>query len=200
MIAATLGALAIVASPPGLGILNDGPDAPVIEETATVNFDVDFEDRLKWLQTDDDVVDAATGQSRAGIGAPVPAQFALYEPSTAQLIVWVVAQLLGPIVVFAGLWLVLGIVRSAQIGNPFTTENEQRLWRLATLVAVGGTVIGLAGDFARNFVLQRSAAADMFEIEATFSFFPIVLGMAIGVLAGVWRLGVNMSDDIAATI
>lgn len=200
LISAALGALVIVASPPGLGLLNDGPDAPVIEETATINFDVDFDGRLEWLQTDEDVVDAATARSRAGIGAPVTAHFALYEPSKAKRLVWVVVHLLGPIAVAAGLWLVLGIVRSAQNGNPFTTENEQRLWRLATLVAVGGTVVGLAGDFARNFALQRSAAADMFEIEATFSFLPIILGMAIGVLAGVWRLGVTMSDDIAATI
>lgn len=200
LIAAAIGALAIIASPPGFGLLSDGPDAPIIESGATVAFEVDFGDRLEWKQTDDDVVDAATGQSRAGIGAPVTARFALYEPSTEKRAIWLVAQLFGPITVFAGLWLVLGIVRSAQRGNPFTTENEVRLWRLATLVAVGGTIVGLAGDLARNFVLQRSAAADLFQIEATFSFLPIVLGMAIGVLAGVWRLGVGMSDDIAATI
>lgn len=200
LIAAAIGAVAIIASPPGLGLLSDGPEAPVIETSATVAFDVDFGDRLGWKQTDDAVVDAATGQSRAGIGDPVTARFALYEPSTAKRILWLVANLLGPITVFAGLWLVLGIVRSAQSGNPFTVANEQRLWRLATLVAVGGTIVEIVGDLARNFVLQRSAAADLFQIEATFSFLPIVLGLAIGVLAGVWRLGVGMSDDIAATI
>lgn len=200
LIAAAIGALAIIASPPGLGLLSDGPEAPVIETGATVAFDIDFGDRLAWTQTDDDIVDAATGQSRAGVGAPVTARFALYAPSTAKRAVWLVAQLLGPITVFAGLWLVLGIVRSAKRGNPFTTENELRLWRLATLVAVGGTIVGIVGDLARNFVLQRSAAADLFAIEATLSLLPIVLGMAIGVLAGVWRLGVRMSDDIAATI
>lgn len=55
-------------------------------------------------------------------------------------------------------------------------------------------------DLARVFVLQRSATADMFELGLTLNFLPIVLGMAIGVLAGVRRLGIGMSDDIAATI
>ncbi|MEJ7801308.1 MAG: DUF2975 domain-containing protein, partial [Ilumatobacter sp.] len=133
------------------------------------------------------------------MGAPVTAQFALFESSTAMRVVWVVAQLLGPILVFAGLWLVLGIVRSTRDGHPFTTANERRLWRLASLVAIGGTIATLAGEFARTLVLQRSAAADMTAIEATFSFLPIVVGIAIAVLAGIWRLGIGLSDDIPGT-
>ena len=197
MAAAAIGAAAIIAAPSGLGWIGDGPP---IAADASVAFDVDFGETLTWVETDNGPVDAATGGSRAGIGDPVTARFSLYEPSTALRVMWTVVHLLGPLVVFGGLWLVLGVVRSTRSGHPFTVENERRLWSLATLVAVGGTVVAASNDVARNVALQRSAASDLFQMEATFSFLPIVIGIAIGVLAGVWRLGVGMSDDIAGTI
>ena len=134
------------------------------------------------------------------IGVPVSVHFEIDDPSTASRIVWVAALVIDPIVGVLALWLALGIVRSTRTGQPFTESNERRLWTLASVVAIGGTVASMADDFARTFALQRSDVADLFVIEATLSLLPILAGLAIAVLAGVWRIGVNMSDDLTGTI
>jgi hypothetical protein len=196
LVAAGLGAAAIVAGPAGFGWFGG---EPAISGDATVVDDLEIGARLT------DALDAVAADSTSAgdaldIEVPFSVHFEIDDPSTASRIVWVAALVIDPIVGVLGLWLVLGIVRSTRTGQPFTEANERRLWTLASVVAIGGTVASVADDFARTFALQRSNLADLFVIEATISFLPILAGLAIAVLAGVWRIGVNMSDDLTGTI
>ena len=202
LVGAGLGAAAIVAGPAGFGWFGG---EPAISGDATVVDDLDDLDDLDVGARLTDTLDAVAADSMStgdaiDIEVPVSVHFEIDDPSTASRIVWVGAHVIDPIVGVLALWLVLGIVRSTRTGQPFTEANERRLWTLASVVAIGGTVASLADDFARTFALQRSNLADLFVIEATLSLLPILAGLAIAVLAGVWRIGVNMSDDLTGTI
>lgn len=195
LVIACLSAAAIVAGPAGFGWFGD---EPAISGDATVeelHVDARLNTTLRVLATES----TSTGDAIA-IETPASVHFEIDDPSTVSRVVWVGATVIGPLVAAVGLWLVLGIVRSTRTGQPFTQSNERRLWTLASVVAIGGTVASMAGDFARTFVLQRSELADFFAIEATLSFLPILAGITIGVLAGVWRIGVSMSHDLTGTI
>jgi hypothetical protein len=54
--------------------------------------------------------------------------------------------------------------------------------------------------FASMLMIQRSAAADLAPIEFSVSFLPLVIGIGVAVLAGVWQVGVGLRDDVEGTI
>lgn len=179
---------------------NVGGGDKVMAVPGQIDFPVDFGDRLSWIDTEDGTRDAATGQAPVELGGPVTAQLTFWSPTTSQRVAWAVRELLGPILTIAGVWLVFGIVRSARRGDPFTGDNERRLWSLAVLVAVGGTLYSMVVGFTTMLLIQRSAAADMFVTAATVSFLPLVMGALLAMLALVWRIGVGLRDDVEGTI
>lgn len=165
-----------------------------------VDFPVNFGDRLSWIDTEDGTRDAATGQAPVELGGPVTAQLSFWAPTASQRAAWTIRELLGPAMTIAGVWLVFGIVRSARRGDPFTADNERRLWSLAALVAVGGILYSMVIGFTTMLLIQRSAAADLFVTTATISLLPLVMGALLAMLALVWRIGVGLRDDVEGTI
>lgn len=172
----------------------------VMNVRGEVNFPIDFGDRLSWIDTDDGTRDAATGQAPVELGGPVEVQLSFWDPTASQRTIWAIGQVLAPLLVGAGIWLVFQIIRSTRRGDPFTATNEQRLWSLALLVGVGGTAYQLIAGFIRMLLIQRSAAADLFAVTATISFLPLVFGLLIALLAAVWRIGIDLREDVEATI
>ena len=162
---------------------------------------VDLGDRLNTVAYDDGVVvDKATGQAPVGIGEPVVAQFTFNEPSVSQRVIWAVWHGTGSLLVMAGLWLVLLIVRSAKVGDPFARVNVNRLWGLAAIVAFGGVGYSWLSGFASMLMVQRSAAADLAVIQFEMELSPLLFGLVVAVLAGVWNIGVEMRDDLDGTV
>jgi len=53
---------------------------------------------------------------------------------------------------------------------------------------------------AATLMIQRSAAADLAPIQFTIEFLPLLLGLVVAVLAGVWQIGVEMRDDVAGMV
>ena len=172
----------------------------VMSVRGEIDFPVDFGDRLTWVDTDDGTRDAATGQAPVELGGPVEVALSFWDPTPSQRSIWAIGQVLAPVLVAAGIWLVYQIVRSARRDDPFTTANEHRLWSLAALVGVGGMAYQLVSGFVNMLLIQRSAAADMFAMTATISFLPVVFGLLIALLAAVWRIGVELREDVEATI
>ena len=196
MIFGVLSIGAVLIDKPALGLYGD--TSPFVDAEPT--FPVDFGDTLTTLATDDDIVDAATAQAPVELGKPVSARFTFVDPRPGQRAIWVIWQVAGPLLILACLWLVYRIVRSARVGNPFVERNERRLWALAVLIAGGGFVYSLFTGAVETLLLQRSAAADLTEIQFTVSFLPIIVGLGVAVLASVWHVGIGLQDDVAGTI
>ncbi len=91
-------------------------------------------------------------------------------------------------------------MRSSRTGDPFVTANTRRLWALAFVIAVGGTGYSLLSGAAETLLIQRSAAADQIDLSFTVSFLPIIIGIGVAVLASVWKVGVELRDDVDGMI
>lgn len=197
MIFMALGALRAVLDRPGLGIYGD--TLPSVEAQLANTPEIDG--RYPTIVTDDgEVVDAATAQAPVQLGEPVSARLTLLDPTPSQRAIWVLWTATGPLLALAGTWLIFAIVREAANGDPFIAVNEQRLWTLAAVIAVGGTAFSLFSGAARTLLIQRSAAADDFEISFSVSFLPIVVGIGVAVLASVWHVGVGLRDDVEGMV
>ncbi len=204
--AATLQIILVLTGPYVLDIRPSGVNIfgtdSVMSARGVVDFPIDFGDRLTWVDTPDGTRDAATGMAPVELGGPVEIELSFWDPTASQRTIWAIGQILAPLLVAAGIWLVFQIVRSTRRGDPFTAANEKRLWTLALLVGVGvgGTAYQLIAEFGRMLLIQRSAAADLFTITATISFLPLVFGLLIALLAAVWRLGIELREDAEGTI
>lgn len=202
--AAALQIVLVVAGPYVLDILPGGlsifDSDQLMSTRGEVDFPVDFGDRLTTIETESGTRDSATLQAPVELGGPIEVELTFLDPTASQKTIWAIGQLVGPALVIAGIWLVFQILRSMRQGDPFTTPNEHRLWLLALVVGGGGTAYQLIDDFVRMLLIQRSAAADLFARTATISFLPLVLGLLIALLAAVWRIGIDLREDVEATI
>lgn len=163
-------------------------------------FPVDFGDRLAWTDTAGGTRDAATGLEPVELGGPVEAELSFWNPTRSQRASWAAAETFGPLLALAGIWTVYGLVHSTRVGDPFTTENEHRLWLLAGIVAIGGTLDGLVTGVVDTLLIEHSAAADLVRASSELSAFPIAVGLLLAMLALVWRIGIRMREDLEGTI
>lgn len=163
-------------------------------------FPIDFGDRLAWIDTEDGTRDAATGLAPVELSGPVEAELTFWSPTNSQRVVWAVGQLFAPMLTSVGIWVLFRLIRSMRSGDPFTNANERRLWLLAGVIGIGGTLNSMVKAFTDLLLIQRSAAADMFEVSATVSFLPLILGLVIALLAFVWRIGITMGEELEGTI
>ncbi len=196
MIFGVLSIGAVVLDRPALGIYGDG--RPFVD--AQPAFPVGFGGRLKTITNDGKVIDQATSQAPVSIGKPITARFTFDDPSPKERMIWVIWQVTGPLLVLAGLWLLYSIVRSARLGNPFVARNERRLWKLAVLIAAGGTGYSMFSGVAGSLLIEPSAAGGLTELVFTVSFLPLIAGLGVAVLASVWHVGIGLQDDVAGTI
>ena len=192
-----LGVISIAIGPNGLGLVSGGwIDGEVMSVDAELDFPVDFGDRLEWVEAAQGTVDAATGLPPVEFAGPVTAQLLFWSPTTAQRTAWVLWKIAGPLLGIAGAALVLRMTRDARNGDPFSPANETRLWKLAFLVAIGGSVVSWVGAAVRAWLIESSAAADSVTLTFTLVFSPIIVGIGIALLASVWRVGVGLREDV----
>ncbi len=196
MIFMAVGVVGALVDKPGLDLY--GTTQPSVD--ADVSSIVDVSGLFPTTQTDDDLVDAATSQAPVRLGDPVTAQLTFLDPTTSQRVVWVIWNVAEPLLALIGTWLVFAIVRSSRNGDPFVAANSRRLWALAFVIAVGGTSYSMLSGAAETLLIQRSAAADQMGMSFTVSFLPIIIGIGVAVLASVWKVGVDLRDDVDGMI
>lgn len=182
---------------PGLGLL--GSTKPAVD--AQISSSKTLTDSIRTALASEGLkTSAKQGESTVVIGQPVIAHFEFTNPSAGVRSIWVASQISQPILVLAGLSLVLKIVRSVRAGDPFDDKNVKRLWALAVLIAGGGFAQSLFSGLAGSLMILRSSAGDLVDVTAEMSFLPLLLGMLVASLAVVWQAGTRMRDDVAGMI
>ena len=202
MVFATIGVVAPLVGGNGLRITGrpDGSEAMMSVTTEPSSaFNIDLGNPLPTMVDDLGEV-SVFGQAVVEVGDPLTATAYMLDPTSLQRVVWLLWQVSGPLLALLIAWPLLQMARSTRAGNPFTVENERRLWRISGLVIGGGFVAGLIAGVAQTIIVQRSAAADLFNIELTIDFIPIIVGLVIAALASIWHQGVAMHDELDATI
>jgi len=203
MVAMALGIVSTVFGHTGFDVLTATPfgDNAVMSAPVDLDSPFDFGDSLAWTEgPDGGAVVAATGKPLVELGGPVTAQLSFWDPTAVERLVWVLWQISAPALGIAALWLILRMARSARLGDPFSTANEQRLWTLAAVVAIGGSASAWLGEAARAWLVAQSAAADVVTFSFTLSFAPVILGIVIAMLASIWRVGVGLREDVEGMV
>lgn len=90
-------------------------------------------------------------------------------------------------------WLLLGVVRRTQEGDPFTKQNADALTQSALAAIVGGSLWMVVDLVARRELIDQSPW-DM-PPSFTLNFAPIAVAGILLVIAGVFRTGVSLRDE-----
>lgn len=117
-----------------------------------------------------------------------------FEQATLQeRLVAVTPDILIGVTVAVVAWLLLGVVRRTQEGDPFTKANADALTRAAVVAVVGGSLWMLADVVSDGYLVDQAP----FELPATFttSFAPIAVAGILLVVAGVFRRGIELREE-----
>lgn len=150
---------------------------------------------LEWATGENGTVDAATGLAPVELEGSQQATVTFWGPSRTEKAAYIGVKVFRLLIVIGAelvLWRLLGTVTK---GDPFTRTNERRLWLLAGMVGIGGVAATTADAWLSTFLIQRSAAAGLFELRFSVQLWPLVWGGLLAVLATVWRAGIRMSED-----
>lgn len=114
------------------------------------------------------------------------------------------ATAVGPALLLGiGLWLLRGLALSVRAGAPFGRANVARLRNLGYLLVVGGSLVAVA-DWALRLSLANTLPGSAFGGVGFEGFrfpFPLLLaGLGAFILAEVFARGVELREDVEATI
>ncbi len=111
---------------------------------------------------------------------------------TERLAVSVPALVLGITITLAA-WLLIGVVRRTQEGDPFTRHNATALTRAALIALVGGSLWMLVDALGRGYLTDQGPW-DL-AAHSTFSLAPLAAAGVLLVIAGVFRQGVVLREE-----
>lgn len=202
MVFTVIGIVAPLVGGNGLRITDrpDGTDAMMtVVGSPSSEFDIELGDPLPTAVDDDGDV-SVSGLPVVEVGDPLTVTASMLDPTPSQRIAWLIWQVSGPLLVLLVAWPIRQMARSTFDGDPFTSENERRLWRISGLVIAGGFTVSVIDSIAQDVIVRRSAATYLFDLELTLDFAPIFIGLVIAALASIWHHGVAMRDELDATI
>lgn len=202
MAVAIVGIIAVLAGGNGLRVTErpNGSDAMMtVAGAPSSEFDIDLGTPLPTTVDDSGNV-SVFGQAVVEVGDPLTVTASMLDPTPSQRVAWLIWKVSGPMLALLIAWPIRQMARSTRTGDPFTAENERRLWRISGLVIAGGFVVTIIAGVAQMLIVQRSAASDLFTVHLTFDFIPIIIGLVIAALASIWHHGVAMRDELDATI
>jgi len=202
MVVATVAIIATLIGGNGLRLTDrpNGTDAMMtIAGQPSPEFDIDLGNPFP-ITVDDDGITSVFGQPVVEVGEPLTLTASMLDPTPSQRVIWLVWRTSGPLLFLLVAWPIRKMARSARVGDPFTAANERRLWVIAGLVSIGGTIVTMIAGSAETIIMGQSAAADLFAIEFEISFLPIAAGLFISALASIWHVGVAMRNELDATI
>jgi hypothetical protein len=109
----------------------------------------------------------------------------------------------GPLLLFiGGLWLLRGFARSVKEGDPFGSDNVQRLRRLGFLLVLGAPAVELL-----NYALRSDLYNDLppNRLDIGVAGFSLPAGAMLGglgafILAEVFVHGVRLREDVEGTV
>lgn len=137
---------------------------------------------------------------RGEFSGPYEAQVNDYSPTAAQRVAFLGAGLTESLATILVLLLLLRIVRTLRVGDPFVLANARRLRLIALAVAVGGTGASALLAWGEHLVLSDAAIAPLVHEQLHITFLPLIAGLGVLLLAEVFRRGALMRDDLQGLV
>lgn len=197
-----------------LGIVSTtvfGIAAPLLGESGTGWYEFGVGRTLMSVQATLDVAVLVPGAPQLGSGAIPPGSRDSIEMSTAnraEVTFWApttrqkVAYLTSPLhEAGAGLLLLLAMVRSLRVDEPFTMANVYRTTAIGVTLAVAGTLGPLITQLVANSLLESSAAAPLVQTTTfTLSFQWVMVGLIVVAIAEIFRRGAVLRHDVEGLV
>jgi len=139
-------------------------------------------------------------EAGAGLQGPYEGTVVLANPSTSQHVVHLLPHLVAVLLAVTVAALLLGAVRDLGAGDPFTPSSAQRLQALAAVVAVGGVLVQVVDDLARNQVVAQVPGLGNLPVTFELSFWPLAAGLVIAFLGEVFARGVALLEDVEGLV
>lgn len=156
---------------------------------------------LAFVNTGDGATDVSTGLPAVELMGPYTASVEILNPTQGEQFAYVTIGALVPVLAAVVLWVLLRVVSSVNKGTPFTGTNAKRIWLLAALIGIGGTVVSFADNWVDVYLISRSAAASAFQTSrVTFDVWPLLVGLVVGIIALTWDRGVALERDAEGLI
>jgi hypothetical protein len=137
---------------------------------------------------------------RGEFSGPFEAQVNVYSRTTAQRVAFLGAGLAESVATIAVLLLLLLIVRTLRVGDPFVLANARRLRLISLAVVVGGTGASALKAWGAHLVLTDTAIAPFVHEQLHITLLPLVAGLGVLLLAEVFRRGALMRDDLEGLV
>ena len=96
--------------------------------------------------------------------------------------------------------LLLGVVRSLRLGDPFTAANARRLAMLSVVVIVGGVFLPFVQQVALEGVLDPLLADGPRTWRLDLALWPALTGVLVGFLAEVFSRGTRLREDVEGLV
>lgn len=105
-------------------------------------------------------------------------------------------------VTFTVAWMFFQLLRSTRAGEPFTKANVWRLHVAALTVGIGGTLAQVAQGFADSAIYTSGRLPDAagLSFEMIFTPVPLVVMLAIALVAEAFGRGVALRDDVEGLV
>ena len=139
-------------------------------------------------------------RGRGEFSGPFEAQVNAYDVTGEQRLAFLGAGLAESLGAIVALLLLLRIVRTLRVGDPFILTNARRLGRIAVAVALGGTGASVLQAWGAHLVLSDAAIRPFVQENLHVTFVPLIAGMGIFLLAEVFRRGARMRDDLEGLV
>lgn len=175
----------------------------VFGESPSVDADIDAS-RVR-IDTEPDLPTLAEqGEIAPGDGVemtiPTGTTVTVYEPDWRQRLGLVGSEVLGGLVTIAVLTLLLRLVRSLRLGDPFVPANARRLYAIAIAIGVGGQATVLLGAWGRAQVLGHPLVEPYVVSDFYVTFLPLLAGLGVAVAAEVFRQGTALREEVAGLV
>lgn len=144
--------------------------------------------------------DPTTPGTGLEIGWDGHATVTIWDPDLRQWAAVTGTEVVRGVVTLAVLVLLVLAVRSLRRGRLFERANLVRVYLIAGLVGVGGTLAQVAAAWGRVGVLHAPAVREYVSGGFTVSFVPLWAGLAIAVGAEVVRQGARMRADVEGLV
>lgn len=132
--------------------------------------------------------------------APTGTGVTVLAPNFQQQLGLIGAPVLAGLLTLAALFMLLRVVRTLRAGDPFVPENATRLFVIAGLVGLGGQAAALLVAWGRLGILEHPRVAPYVLREFDVSFLPLPAGLAIAVLAEVFRQGARLRREVEGLV
>lgn len=186
--------LPLALGPAGVGVTGDPSGALTVDARLDTPVIVPDAPRL------DGTIRTGASSHPAELTGPYSATVRLLDPTPLDRTVYVVSRASAPLLGLVIIWLFLGVARAIREGDPFTGASVRRLTLLAGTVTAGGIGVNLIWEMADNLLISRTILSSVIALDYTLSFIPLVAGAAIAALAGAFRHGSRLREDVEGLV